>query len=415
MGDRKRRAVVLLGAGASVEYGIPSTVGFGGLIDRFVAKDPFCCSKKGDRVYQSVKMLLTNYYRNALEVRPDRSHQQAAKLAHFERIYHILHELAGFRATPGAASKFMPVMLAFLNHRRPYPEGALEAASSAMTRAIYTIVSRRCERPRQSLAPLSAFFKTLEMSYVPRVYTTNYDDFVWQATGHRYNTGFRSFAAGVSRFEPLEFWDCWDSPGVFHLHGSVHMGFPVPGQGMGFGDLAWYDSRAEARTRSEWGGSEAERLDGTGLTRSAIITGLDKLGRLQPQPFATYYAGFQRDVIEADLIVVAGSGLADIHLNRAIQFARARNRDLKLLYIDWWQGGVKGLFREVRFGGGDREIALSHDLHVATHNVAERDFGAVSGWTIDARKSSAVWADGFQSCLLDAAAMGAAMREISAA
>ena len=99
-------------------------------------------------------------------------------------------------------------------------------------------------------------------------------------------------------------------PGLFHLHGSVHFRFPLgrtPDPDVEIGDLAWYESREEALRYAHSGGSGKARLDGTQLERSAIVTGLDKLGRLQQSPYLSYYGGLTREVNEADLIIVLGT------------------------------------------------------------------------------------------------------------
>ncbi|QDD64297.1 hypothetical protein EJD96_09025 [Herbaspirillum seropedicae] len=89
----KRRALVIIGAGASVEYGIPVTATFGSVIENAVRGDAYCQRTGGVDAYLDVANKLLGYYQNANE-------------AHFERIYHVLHELAAFRDLPGAAAKF---------------------------------------------------------------------------------------------------------------------------------------------------------------------------------------------------------------------------------------------------------------------------------------------------------------------
>lgn len=128
-------------------------------------------------------------------------------------------------------------------------------------------------------------------------------------------------------------------------------------------------------------------------------------------PFAFYYAGLSREVVEADLIIVIGSGLADGHLNTWINAARSQRPELLLLYIGYWHrqmatpgedadempddfvGAIKGFDLE------DRDIELFHQLHVDLTQVREQDVRAKDGWTMDPRGKSAVWSDGLQSCL----------------
>lgn len=387
----KGRAVVIVGAGASVEYGIPITARFGALIDQAVQADPYCVRVGGADAYSVVRQRLTDYYSSAEE-------------AHFERIYHVMHELSVAHPTPGAVPKFLPVMYPFLCCPVPFRTDALNAACQTMLEFIYRHVSALCDTPACSVAPLGTFFERMSQKYVPRVYTTNYDDFIGQATGDAFFTGFTKPHDNHFDFDPTAFWSRWDEPGLFHLHGSIHMGFPK-GAPHDIGDIAWYSSKAEAAKHATFNGSGVSRMDGTTLARSAIVTGLDKLGRLQQSPYAAYYAGLNRDVLEADVIFVLGSGLADLHLNTYLKEARRARPDLPILFVGYWGSEPDAFYSAIHFDYVDREISLFHDLRIDLFRVRELQFRAVDGWTMDAHGKAAVWADGFQNFLNEPAAL----------
>ncbi|WP_248800157.1 SIR2 family protein [Pseudomonas sp. MWU13-2105] len=398
-GKAKKRAVVIMGAGASVELGIPTTVGFGKVIDADVAGDEWCQRTGGSQAYEDVKKALIEYY-----------HGDAAE-AHFERVYHVLHELDAFHRTPGAVPKFSPVMLPFLTPVMKQSRNALRAASRCMLESIYRETSKFCDAPKKPLDSMKNFFHQLEDRFVPRIYTTNYDDFVQQATGDSYFNGFTDDRGSFLRFSAPDYWANWDVPGIFHLHGSIHMAECLDFPSGPIGDIVWYPERSEAMKCISASNSGVSRMDGTTFQRGAILTGLDKLSRLQQLPFAFYYAGLSREVVEADLIIVIGSGLADGHLNTWINAARSQRPELPLLYIGYWHrqmatpgenadempddfvGAIKGFDLE------DRDIELFHQLHVDLTQVREQDVRAKDGWTMDPRGKSAVWSDGLQSCL----------------
>lgn len=367
----KQRALVVMGAGASVELGIPATIGFGNLIDDAIKADKYCAHVGGTEVYFDIRDKLRTYYASEAE-------------AHFERIYHVMHELSQLRAKQGAVPKFLPVMYPFLGTAVTHPEQALKAACSAMLDFIYAKVSEVCDNPALPLNPLSAFFEVLEQQYVPRVYTTNYDDFVAQATQGRYFTGFTQRHGDHSDFDGKAFWAEWGKPALFHLHGSVHMGFSVPGEHQ-IGDIVWFDDKAVARRQARFNGSGVDRMDGTHVERGAIITGLDKLGRLQQSPYAFYYSALNREAMEADLILVLGSGLADLHLNTFLKAARRARPDVPILYVGYWGREALDFYSTIHFELEDRDIALFHELGIDLVNVAEARFKADDGWTVDAR------------------------------
>lgn len=382
--SRKQRALVIMGAGASVEFGIPITAKFGNLIDAAVTADRFCVAEGGAAAYLDIRDKLRTYYGVPEE-------------AHFERIYHVLHELSELRVTPGAVSRFRPVMSPFLGEAVSYTDRALKAARRAVLEVIYKTVTQACDKPAVPLKPMSDFFEALETRYLPRVYTTNYDDFVGQATNKRYFTGFTERQGDHAYFNAGTFWSEWDQPGLFHTHGSIHMGFP-PG-GKDIGDIGWFEDKAAALTHATFFGSGVWRMDGTSIERGAIITGLDKLGRLQQTPYAHYYAGLCRDAMEADLILVLGSGLADLHFNSILKAARRNKPNVPILYVGYWGNEPNDFYNKVQFEHEDRDIALLHDLDIDLIRVRETQYRAHSGWTIASNRRAAVWADGFQKSL----------------
>lgn len=397
----KRRALVVVGAGASVEYGIPVTAEFGKTIEAAVRDNEHCQRTGGTDAYLDVAAKLLDYYDDPGD-------------AHFERIYHVLHELETLKVTPGAVAKFRPVMAPFLELTRSYEPLALRAAARTMIECVYREVSRVCSAPKQPLDPLTRFFADLEEAYLPRVYTTNYDDFVGQATTNRYFTGFAQTHDEHAAFDAAGFWSNWNSPALLHVHGSVHMGFPLSGGSHEIGDIAWYASRDQALKHAFNGGSGDARMDGTQIERSAIITGLDKLGRLQRTPYTFYYSALGRDAMEADVIFVLGSGLADLHLNTWLKAVRRAKPHVPVLYVGYWKGDVDDLYCALHFDYGDREISLLHDLRIDLHRVRAGGLKAVDGWTIDATGTAAVWADGFQAFLRQPDALRVAMRAIGA-
>jgi hypothetical protein len=287
-----------------------------------------------------------------------------------------------------------------LHINKIYTEHALRAAAKTMLQAIYTATSKTCESPMQPLGSLTSFLRSLESRFLPRIYTTNYDDFFEQAGAEHYFSGFVRTTSACRLFDPAAYWTGWDEPGCFHLHGSVHMGFPNSMcHEIEIGDIAWFPSRADALQRADYTGSGINRMDGTDLMRGAIITGLDKLGRIQQLPFASYYAGFAREAMEADVILVIGSGLSDLHLNTWLKNARRFKPSTPLLYVGYWPGEASDLYSKFHSDNDHLEITLFHDLQIDLAHIHESAFKALEGWTVDRKGTAALWADGFHSFL----------------
>ena len=340
-----KRAVILLGAGASIDFGVPPTLKFSDIIEEKVLNDPVLQSYGGDTAYRTIKSRLKCYLKSPGTV-------------HFEHIYHCVHELLYLREPPtGAVDEFRPILVPFLKDTSATTDDGLRMLADKIIQVIYEEVARRCAMPACPLRPFETFLRTLAATHVTRIYTTNYDDFALQACPDLY-TGYTPLGGKETRFDTEGFWRRWDEASLFHLHGSVHMSYShQPGQGR-FADLVWFADRDEARISASFWGSALRRMDGSEVLRTPIITGLDKLSRLQQRPLPYFYAAFTRDVMEADVLYVIGAGLGDLHLNSLLQEARSRRQPAPLLFIDLWDGGFALDGPE----HGRKEIEMFHTL-----------------------------------------------------
>ena len=216
-GDMMKRVIVLMGAGASVEYKAPSTPALTGAIEREVLADRWMDKSGGAAAFAEIKSRLAGYLQGPVN---------------FEQIYHCAHELRfASPPTPGAADEFKPIMQPILPNPTGLSKDALEALCRKIVEVIFGEVLRACGNNPLELGPLVRFVETLRSHYITRIYTTNYDDFPLQAVTDLY-TGFGSAPPGVRRFDLNRFWHRERRDGIFHLHGSVHMGYlPSPRRG----------------------------------------------------------------------------------------------------------------------------------------------------------------------------------------
>jgi hypothetical protein len=146
------------------------------------------------------------------------------------------------------------------------------------------------------------------------------------------------------------------------------MGFQHPPRGE-IGGLFWFDDRDEALKHSSFAGSSPSRMDGTSVLLSAVITGLEKLSRVQQRPFAHFYSMMARDAMRADIVFVIGSGLDDLHLNTWLGEARSRTPKPPLLFVDYWS---KRFENDTYFELDQKTIQLFHKLQV---HISERHRG----------------------------------------
>lgn len=387
MMERKKRAMVLTGAGASLEFGAPCTAKLTKAIEKRVRADEWMQDCGGDRAYLEILAFLQDYL------------QDGDRAVNFEHVFHCAHELLfTFQPTLGAVNEYRPILVPFIKRRFGSDEQSLMALVGHMAKFIFAELSIVCENPKTSLDPLENFLARLRKDHVTRIYTTNYDDFLLQAAPDLY-TGFTDPpSSGAKRFDPQAFWEAKDADGVFHLHGSVHLGFPrPPPRESDLGTLYWFDDRAAALTLAGWPymGSGERKMDGSEVIRTEVITGLDKLSRMQQPPFSHYYACMARDAMAADIIYVIGSGLVDLHLNTWLRDARRRNTVPPLIFVDLWRDG----FLESTLGELNRKTIEMFDalrLHVHIDDGAVR---YSEGWTLDKKRTCAIWDKGFLAFL----------------
>lgn len=378
-----KRAILLFGAGASLEYNAPATVNLTGSIEREVMADAVMKKIGGDTAFTTIKTQLESYLQNP-------------GIVHFEHIYHCVHELMfTFPPTAGAADEFRPLLYPFITATSGIAKDTLSALAALMVKVIFSEVSAACGTNPIPLDPLVRFKEALGSDHITRIYTTNYDDFLLQAVPHLY-TGFPS-APSITpkRFEIDSFWQKEDVSALFYLHGSVHMGFAAPTKATGdIGELFWFDDRTLALKHSSFSGSGERRMDGSSLLRTAIITGLDKLSRLQQRPLSHFYSAMARDMMRADVIYVVGSGLGDLHLNTWLKEARSRDPMPPILFVDYWPGDFLDY---AEFETDNELIQMFHPLKIHMTRPGATRVG--TAWTVSEDRTAAVWDKGFQAFL----------------
>lgn len=385
-GEPRPRALVVLGAGASLEFGAPSTRKLTQRLEKRLLADDWMMHCGGAKAWTEIREGLGGY----LDGGPAE--------VHFEQIYHCAHELAyAFDPTAGAVNAFRPLLKPFLERRFEADERALRALCGRISDFIFEEMMDARAAPALPLDGLGQFIATLRRSHVTRIYSTNYDDFALQAAPDL-DVGFSVEAGGIAtRFDPRHVLDAWDRDCLHHLHGSIHFGFPHPPVAeVDIGELCWFGDRDEAHRHASYGGSGAPRMDGSQVQPSAVITGLDKLSRLQARPFTSFYAALARDAVTANVIYVIGSGLGDLHLNTWLNEARRAKPPPPLLLIDFWPGGF---LEDTAFETDGKLSAIWHRLRMNIGYRPQNGMRFGKGWTVSRDRSCAIWDRGFAGFL----------------
>ncbi len=385
----KKRALILTGAGASIDFGAPSTTCLTNSVERKILADGWMQRCGGDQAWSEIRETLSRYFSDGADG------LLSPNAVNFEHIYHCAHELLStFEPSKGAAREFLPVLVPFIERRTALDAEALRQLVTRIAAFIFAEISAVCEHG-SDLSLLTTFLETLRRDHTVRIYTTSYDNFLLRAAPDLH-TGFDSRRhPGAKPFDGKAFWSTFQRDSAFHLHGSVHLSFGFPhAPDADLGSLYWYDDPAVALQNSNHTGSDERRMDGGGTVRTVIITGLDKLSSLQRQPFSHYYASMARDAMEADIIFVIGSGLGDLHLNTWLGQARRRDPPPPLVFVDYWSDSFRSA---TAFGLDRKEIEMVHELRMPFTDHGLVDYG--TGWCLDKRRTCAIWDKGFRAFL----------------
>lgn len=191
----------------------------------------------------------------------------------------------------------------------------------------------------------------------------------------------------------------WDF--VYHLHGSVHHSLDRRGFG---GEIVWrpgldgefFDGDGpEAQTGEK-------RSEGLSFPRTTLIAGGFKLDQMLVEPFRSLHAALVRHVYAADAILIGGYGFGDAHVNLALRsrLSGAEGRPPAMV-LDLAGGGAEPM----AFRGGDLWArGLCSALDADGHFFSEprrgcppvpSELAETGAFEVDAQRRVAIWHGGF--------------------
>jgi hypothetical protein len=312
----KKPLTVLVGAGASLELGIPST---NQLTNAVTA------ALKGMRYPElpqpSVEAAITTLVEHAEEFyKPGFT---------FEHLQHVLEAISALRWTwtPGGGRVAEGLVTAGpASWAAPMFEGYFAALAQS---TLYTSLRQQIAAASSAALVdarwpgLQRFWQRLkdefEVSFVTLNYDTTIDDAI--AAGLE-SQGFVPISGEQAhRFDPRVLARC---PQLIHLHGSIRFGrreFRTDAN-----RFAYEDGREDVYAYAET--ATATRNSGSGDVRTQagrhcvvgpLITGLQKPDKLLGEPYSSYYSCFSRLVGTRDRLLVVGYGFGDAHVNAILR------------------------------------------------------------------------------------------------
>ncbi len=332
-----KKLLIITGAGASLEFGMPSVK----LIDeKFEEWSKEILPLKNDTdksLYSWVKMKLHNYVIQNPRNRID-------DIINFENLLYTIQNLATIsnddhwkhfnnRLKPFIEVKEFPEVVRF-GKEKSADGGDFHFLQSYLTDRLLEYFREKCKTLNKEKAneikSLKSFFNTLKTEFEIGFVNLNYDNVILSSLPDL-ETGFDKITGLFerARLHTSEWNFC------YHMHGSVHFDMKG-GDRVEMHKILWNDDLNSRFVQNSSGRSGNFTGEGLSHLNSNIIAGLDKTNQLLREPFGPYFMKLDQLVYESDAVLFIGYGFNDIHLNRVFPFIRYdENKTRKVVVIDW--------------------------------------------------------------------------------
>lgn len=314
MGDDRRKLLILLGAGSSIPYGMPSVGKIDKLMKRWSSELAPCQTEysKAD-VFSALWEISERYYAaNHYDIHPN-----------YERVLGEMTALASWLSPPPFGNPIIEAIggcapfSAFAWLRDSSDEFAGRKLILSQQEFLFEKLAnhmRECCRrdiPHSSgFSEYVKFLHRLREHFDIGIYNLNYDTVARTAWPEAFS-GFdeRGF------FNPLAVARRQEWGFIYHLHGSVHH---CISHSVARPWIVWKDDLEEQFT--DRGVPPADMAqDFRSIPLTTLISGGFKLDQILTEPYQTFYSTLVRHVHEAHAILIVGYGFGDLHMNRAIQ------------------------------------------------------------------------------------------------
>ncbi len=213
---------------------------------------------------------------------------------------------------------------------------------------------------------LKKFINGLRYRYEVGIINLNYDDILSTACPYMFN-GFND----VGEFKPQEviYKDKWNFN--YNIHGSVH--YDMAGDENSIHSIKWVSDLNSDFNGNSLGRNCQVTKEGMSHPTSAIITGYDKPNQLFRYPFSIFYSILDRLVYEADKYMFIGYGFNDYHLNKSFnRVSLGKNKSIFIITLteDKIQNPMK--FRNDPWAKQVEEIFLADKHNFISNKVGEK-------------------------------------------
>lgn len=329
----KKKLMVVVGAGASIELGMPSVSDVDCLFSEW-AKDGYLLANDEEKtLYCFIRDEVNRHY----SLSPKKS---LRKETNFEELLYVLLQLS---AALGDNNYKLPMnafwglkMLPKINSvfGEKFVDGNdLRHLHSLLVDKLTAEIRERCkvskENNYQEFNEFEKFINNLNDDFDVAFISINYDNLITQAcpslfTGFNKDTGFFEAASIYER-------SGWGL--IYHLHGSVH--FDMQGNPSDMHAIKWNEELSSTFSTNSSGRNSQDTSEGIDMPISVIVAGYGKANQIQRMPFRTYYSRVDEIAARADAFLFMGYGFNDRHLNNSLHSIRDGKIKKPVVILDW--------------------------------------------------------------------------------
>ncbi|MDE1712021.1 SIR2 family protein (plasmid) [Chromobacterium amazonense] len=327
----KKKLLITVGAGASLDFGLPSVSAIDTFFDCCASKSHPLAKDPNSNLYRHCRDAINAYYGGA-------PRSGLRKWVNFEEVLYQLNLLVPYLSDLDRlqgtnallTANTLPEVLHFGRDRRAVDGAVLGNLTSTLMNELVNHFIDACDAASMAkateIAKLRQFLAALQDEFEIGIITLNYDNLFTQAMSGLH-TGFDA----KGNFDPMSVLTRTDWNFIYHLHGSVH--FAMTGGTHNMHGITWVTTPSKGHVVHATGRNSQDSMEGTTYPMSPFVAGYGKTQQLLRQPFRTYFAQINRLVHEADSLLFLGYGFGDLHLNAV--FSEVRNRHCPIVLVDW--------------------------------------------------------------------------------
>ena len=309
---KKKRLLIILGAGSSLELGMPSVAQIDSEMKAWSAA--FSNTRAATDIFLALWDSIQTYYDRELKplLRP---------IVNYEKVLGEMVELAAWMRPAPHGTTFRQ----FIGYDHiPLPEwagdntyGPHATINLALTHLLiklaehFRLKSLRFLPPGAEFLRYQTIFNELGREFELGIYNLNHDAAAVTALPKAF-TGFDA----NGRFDPTEVHTRRNWGILYHLHGCVYHSLDPADPGS---PIRWVAPLTKHHNYGYAVSSAQEQTQNKSFPRTVLLAGGYKLDQLLNEPFQSLYASLVRHVYQADAIMLGGYGFGDIHVNRALE------------------------------------------------------------------------------------------------